>query len=114
MPEIRVNSWVYSEEIKVEFAGVNVVHNHKDEVRKDGSLRCDFLDDNVVLISINENDWIGALEDKVETLEVFVEDFDLDLIVFVEDGSFVVMVGVNGDKYFLFVFRVFPKIFDRR
>jgi hypothetical protein len=55
----------------------------------------DFLDDNVVLVGIDENDWVVALEDQLEGFEVFVEDLDLDSAVPVEDFGFVKVCGVD-------------------
>lgn len=113
LPEVRINSGVNSEVVEVELACLNIINNNENKVRKDGSLFCDFLNDNVVLFSIDENDWIGALEDKLESLEIFVEDMDLDLVVLVEDSGFIVMGGINGDKNSFLVFGFFPKMFYR-
>ena len=101
--EVRVNSGVNSKVVKVEFACFNIVNDDQNKVWKDGSLGWNLLDDDVVLLSINENDGIGALENELESLEVLVENFDLDLVFLIEDGGFIVMIGVNCNKNSLFV-----------
>lgn len=113
LPEVRVNSGVHGKEIEIELACINIVNNDENKVRKNGSLGCDFLDDDVVLLGIDENDWIGALETKLERLKVFVEDFDLDLAVLVEYCGFVEVIGVNGDKNSFFVLGTLPKMIYR-
>lgn len=95
MPEIGVDSWVNSEVFEVEFAGIDIINDNENEIRKDGSLWSDFLDDNVVLVGVDENDWVLSLEDQLEGFEVLVEDLDLDFAVLVEDFSFVEVGGVD-------------------
>ncbi len=111
--EVRVNSGVNGEVVKVELACFNIVNDDEDKVRKNGSLGRNFLNDDVVLFGIDENHWIGALEDKFECLEVLVEDLDLDLVILVEDCGFVVVIGVNGNENSLFLLRALPKMFYR-
>ncbi len=111
MPEVRVNSWVNGKEVKVKFARIDIINDDKNEVRKNGPFGCHFLYDDVVLLGINENNWIGALENKMERFQVLVQDFNLDLVTLVKDRGFIVVSGVNGDENSFFVLWNFPKVF---
>ena len=111
MPEVRVDSWVNGKVVKVKFALSYIINDDKNKVRNNGSFGCNFLYDNVVLLGINENNWIGALEHKMERFQVFVQDFNLDLVALVKDCGLVVVSGVNGDENSFFVLWSFPKVF---
>lgn len=99
-----VDSCVNGKVVKVELAGFSIVDNDQDKVWKNGSKGCNFLDDDIVLEGIDENDWIVSLEDEIECFEVFVQYLDFDFAIFVVNCGFIVMGGINFDKYFLFVF----------
>ena len=63
------------------------------------------------MVGVDENDGVMALEDQLERLEVFVQDFDLDPVVLVEDCGFVEVGRVDYHEHLLFVLRLFPEDF---